>query len=96
MMSGIEAISIIGVVICIFGLIGTWVRNGRSQTAKFATLATQVKGIDEKLEDPTHGLSALNEKMGIFQTTCAGARASYDERIKRSEEDIKDLKRKRK
>jgi len=96
MSTAVGIFAIIGVCVCILGLIGTWVRNGRSQTAKFATLQTHVEGISKKLEDPAHGLGALSEKLGNFQTDCAFTRAGYDERIKGAQEDIKELKRKRK
>ena len=90
-----EIIAIIGVVGVGIGLIATWVKNGRSQAKEFGALQQNLKGVNDKLEHPTNGLPALNEKMGNFQTTCALTRSGFAEKIKGAEDDIKELKKKR-
>jgi len=91
-MSGVEVASIIGVILIGLGLIATWVKNGRGQAKEFGALQENLKSVNDKLADPSNGLGALNTKMGKFQTTCAFTRASYDQKIKGAEEDIKELK----
>lgn len=94
-MSGIEIASVIGIMLVGIGLIATWVKNGRSQSREFGVLQANLKGVNDKLEHPAHGLSALNEKMGEFKTACALTRSSFTEKIKSAEDDIKELKKKR-
>lgn len=91
-MSAGEIIALAGVAIVGFGLAATWVKNGRSQDREFGALQENLKGVNDKLEDPNHGLGALNEKMSDFKTTCAQSRASFTEKIKEAENDIKEIK----
>ena len=93
-MSAGEIIALAGVAIVGFGLAATWVKNGRIQDREFGALQENLKGVNDKLEDPNYGLGALNEKMSDFKITCAQSRTSFAEKIKKNESDIKDLKKK--
>lgn len=94
-MTGIEIASIVGVIIVGAGLIGTWIKNGRSQARDFGALKSDVKGIRNQLDDENYGLSALSEKINSVKTHCALTSGSFAERIKGVEDDVKEFKKKR-
>jgi len=84
-MSTVEAVSVIGLVLVMLGLIGTWIKNGRSQSRWFG-------GINKQLEDPNHGLSALAKKMENMQTHCASTTSSFGQQIKNHDKAIEEIK----
>lgn len=90
-----EIVAIFIGVVAVLGLIGTWVKNGRASSSEFGGLKADLNNINGKLDDPSHGLGALSDKMGDFQTTCALTRSAFTEQIKNAKEDIKELKKKR-
>ena len=76
------------------GLIGTWIRNGRSQSKRNQTIIDNQANILARLNDETTGLTALNEKMHTYETHCAGMSTGLSERVIAAERDIKELKHK--
>ena len=77
-----EMASIIGVIIIGLGLIGTWVRNGRSQGKQLGSLDTRMENLDKKLDDPNTGLGAIKNSVDNQAINCARITSSYSERIK--------------
>jgi len=74
-MSVAEVFSIIGVVIIGLGLILTLVRNGRSQSRSMGklegTLVTSIGNINNRLDDPNNGLSAIKGAVDEQAVHCA-------------------------
>jgi len=89
------------------GLVYTILHNNSRQNEKDATLKADIKNsiqalkndvVDLKntLNDPTRGLSAISDELSHMRENCAKITSGFAERIKRSEEDINDItKRKR-
>lgn len=76
------------------GLILTWVRNGNSESEQFGGLKTDVKNIQNSLDNPDCGLGALSTKIAEFKTHCAKVSTSLSERVKSHEKSIDRLKEK--
>lgn len=87
-----EIVSIIGVCLIGIGLIATWVRNGRSQSEQLGGLKTDVRNIQNSLDNPDYGLGALNNKAAEYKAHCAKVSTSLSERVKSHEKAIDEIK----
>lgn len=94
-MSPGEIAAIIGVCLVALGLIGTWVKNGRASGREHGGLNAELTGINNKLSDENYGLSALGEKINDMQKHCASVTAGFSERIKGVEDDVKEIKKRK-
>lgn len=95
--------AVVGVLFTGGGLILTWRKNGRSQRERDLDLAmkqaardtainTTQENILAKLDDPTTGLPAVNEKVNAMVTHCAEVSTGVVERVNAAERDIKEVK----
>ena len=71
------------------GLIATWSKNGKSQAVKYGELKNEVGNTGGKVDTLTKTVSDLDKKVGKYQEISA----RQDERLKGTEQDIKELKR---
>ena len=76
-------------------VIVTWQRNGKSQAKRDERLELNQQNIMNTLGDPSHGLTAMNDKVNNLANHCASVTAGFAERINAAERDIKELKVKR-
>lgn len=76
------------------GVVATWRKNGKDQSARDQEIKDNQGEIIKRLDDKDTGLSALNEKVHGFEVTCAGTRSEFSQRIIAAERDVKDLKQK--
>lgn len=88
--------SCVTALVAVGGVVATWRKNGREQAVRDQQLADNQTSIIDKLEDPTTGLSALNQRFQNFEINFTDTRGRFDERIEATERDIKELKRKKK
>ena len=81
------------------GVIYSIIRNGRTQNRKDTELKTMLKSeianIKDKLDDPNEGLGAIKKEMKSIQLNCASVTSGFKARIDGLEEDVKDVKKKR-
>jgi len=68
------------------GLVATWLRNNRSQGKHQGILETEIKNINDKLEDENTGLGAIKKCVDDQKVYCARISSGYGERIKDLEE----------
>lgn len=98
-------IAIVGVLIVAIGLIATWRKNGRTQTArdiaqaeKEATFQQEIKSnmehIDEELKSEDHGLVALAQGQAAFRENCARVSTGLAAKVESNSSSIKELKQK--
>jgi len=77
-----DVIALVGVALIGFGLIATWMRNGRSQARRQGSLETDVKHIKETLDDENTGLGAIKKSVDDQRLHCAAVSSAFGERIK--------------
>ena len=96
-MSITEMFSIIGVVTIGFGLVITLVRNGRGETARNASLKTElrkdIQNINDKLENRMTGLGAIKKGVDDQRLHCVRVSTSLEEKVSSHTKDIDELKR---
>lgn len=78
--------------VAVGGVIVTWRRNGRNQAKRDERLNLNQENIIKKLDDPTHGLTAINDKVNDMKNHCATVSTGLTERMKAAERDIKEAK----
>jgi len=91
-MSVAEIVAVVMAILVGIGLILTWVRNGNSQSEQFGSLKTDVKNIQNSLDNSDCGLGALSGKIAEFKTHCAKVSTSLSERVQSHEKSIDRLK----
>lgn len=82
-----EILAIGGVIIIGIGLIGTWIRNGKSQSKRDGVLEERIEGINRRLDDENTGLGAIKKSVDKQEVHCAKMTTSFAERIKTLEGD---------
>lgn len=103
-MSVTDVATLVGVGVCLIGLIITWVRNGREQkrrdieqakisASRDTEIKSQIDHINGELSSPEHGLSVLAKGQGDFRTHCAMISTALAGRVTNAEKDIKELRR---
>ena len=84
--------SLVVAVVAAGGVIVTWRRNGKDQAARDERIALNQENIVKELDDPNHGLTAINDKVNNMVNHCATVSTSLTERMKTAERDVKELK----
>ena len=87
-----EIATLAGLVVIAGGMIGAWVRNGKSQAKRDEQLAGKTDEVLRRLNDEDTGLSALNEKVSAFRLHCEGVSTALTGRIATAERDIAEFK----
>lgn len=77
----VASVAIGGNLLLGVGLIATWVKNGKSQAAKYGTLEAEVKSTGEKVD-------IMSGKVDKFAVTLG----RQDERLITNEREIKELR----
>lgn len=88
--------SMVVAVVAVGGVFVTWRKNGKSATARDERLALNQENIMGKLDDPKHGLTAINDKVNDMVNHCGRVSTSIDGRVTAAERDIKEIKASRK
>ena len=91
-MSVAEIVAVVMAILVGIGLCVTWVRNGRSESEQLGSLKTDVKNIQNSLDNPDYGLGALSGKIAEFKTHCAKVSTALSEKVKSHEKFIDRLK----
>lgn len=78
--------------VAVVGVFATWRRNGKSAAARDERLAINQENIITKLDDPKHGLTAINDKVNDMVNHCGVVSTGLDGRLVAAERDVKDLK----
>ena len=78
--------------VAVGGVVLTWRRNGKTQAKRDGRLELNQENIMKKLEDPKHGLSAINDKVADMKTHCGVVSTGLTERMIAAERDIKEGK----
>ena len=85
-----SAMVMAGVAVC--GVLVTWRRNSNEQTARDERLALNQDTILERLDDPKHGLTAINDKVNDMVNHCGRVSTGLEARLTAAERDVKELK----
>lgn len=80
--------------VAVGGVLIAFRKNGKSEAARDERIALNQEHIVKKLDDPKHGLSAINDKVNNMVNHCASVSGRLDERLIAAERDVKDLKHK--
>lgn len=88
----VAASSLIVAVVATGGVVLSWRRNGKTAAARDERLAVNQENIIKKLDDKTHGLTAINDKVNDMVNNCARVSTGLTERMNAAERDVKDLK----
>ena len=91
----IASVGCVTATVAVGGVILAWRKNGKSEAARDERIALNQEHIVKKLDDPKHGLSAINDKVNNMVNHCASVSGRLDERLIAAERDVKDLKHKR-
>lgn len=83
-------------IISIGGYISTIARNGRAQAARDQKIESNQEMILRRLDDPKHGLAAIDDKVDGIVNNCVKTSTGFDEKIKAAERDIIELKKRNK
>jgi len=78
--------------VAVGGVIVTWRRNGKTQAKRDERLNLNQENIMKSLDDPTHGLAAIDDKVNNMVNHCATVSTGLTERMKAAERDIKEAK----
>jgi len=78
--------------VAVGGVIVTWRRNGKAQAKRDGRLELNQENIMQKLDDPSHGLTAINDKVNNMVNHCATVSTGLTERVKAAERDIREGK----
>lgn len=81
--------------VAVVGVVMTWRKNGKTQAARDERIALNQENIMGKLDDPKHGLTAINDKVNDMVNHCGRVSTGIDGRLVAAERDIKELKAKR-
>jgi len=84
--------SFVVAIVAAGGVIITWRKNGKSQAARDERIQVNQEHIIKKLDDPSHGLSVINDKVNNMVTHCAKVSTGLTERMIAAERDVKELK----
>ncbi len=84
--------SLVVAVFAAGGVVMTWRKNGKSQAARDGRIELTQENIIQKLDDPTNGLTAINEKVNRMVNHCATVSTGLTGRVDTAERDIKELK----
>jgi len=79
-------------VVAVGGVIKTLRANGKSAAARDERLALNQENIMEKLDDPKHGLTAINDKVNDMVNNCGRISTGLDGRVIALERDVKEVK----
>lgn len=88
----IATASIITSTVAVGGVLVTWRRNGKSAAARDERLSLNQENIINRLDDPKHGLTAINDKVNDMVNHCGRVSTGLDGRLVAAERDIKDMK----
>ena len=102
-MTGFEIAALVMSGVAILGLMGTWIKNGKSQVRRDKEAAVKQAERDQKLasnqisiiktlDDDESGLSAINKRMRSFELNCKGISTGLSTRVKMAEDDITEIK----
>ena len=78
--------------VAVGGVIVTWRRNGKTQAKRDERLNLNQENIMKTLDDPTHGLTAINDKVADMKAHCGVVSTGLTERMITAERDIKEVK----
>lgn len=84
--------SMVTASVAVVGVVATWRRNGKTAAARDERLALNQENIMKKLDDPKHGLTAINDKVNDMVNNCGRVSTGIDGRVTAAERDIKELK----
>ena len=87
--------SLVVAVVAAGGVVMTWRKNGTAAAARDERLAINQENIIKKLDDPTHGLTAINDKVNDMVNHCGVTSTGLDGRLVAAERDVKELKARR-
>ena len=87
-----EAASWVAIALIAFGQMATWIKNGRSQSAKYADLKHEVKDTGAKVDSVGVKVDRMDRTVSTFKEHCAGVSGRLDERVIATERDIHELK----
>jgi len=87
--------SLVVAVVAAGGVVVTWRKNGKSAAARDERLALNQENIIKKLDDPKHGLTAINDKVNDMVNHCGVTSTGLDGRLVAAERDVKELKARR-
>jgi len=68
-------------------------RNGKRTSQDYGSLRQDVKGINDKLDNPDTGLSATNKGITDIKVRCAGVTGKFEQKIENLEAEVFDGKR---
>ena len=78
--------------VAVGGVIITWRRNGKNQAKRDERLTLNQENIIKTLDDPVHGLTAINDKVADMKAHCGVVSTGLTERMVAAERDIKEVK----
>ena len=84
--------SMITAAAAVGGVFYTWRRNGKQQTARDERLELNQGNIISKLDDPKHGLTAINDRVNDMVNNCGKVSTGLEGRLRTAERDISELK----
>lgn len=94
----IEIATLIIAVAAVSGLIATWIKNGRNQSRSFGSLEGSLKekisAIQSRLDDPSHGLSAIKDSVDEQKLHCAKVSTALATKLGTAEREVEELKKK--
>ncbi len=80
-------------VLIAVGLIATWIRNGRSQGAKYGKLEGKVDDISQNIkQDIKPELKNIHDGVSGMRTHCATVSTALSERVKHAEKQLDELR----
>ena len=86
--------SVVVAAVAVGGVLVAYRKNGRNQATRDERLHSNQEHIIKKLDDPTNGLTAINEKVNKMVSHCATVSTGLTERVNAAERDILELKHK--
>jgi len=87
--------SMVVAVVAVGGVLVTWRKNGTAAASRDERLALNQENIITKLDDPKHGLTAINDKVNDMVNHCGVTSTAIDGRLVAAERDVKELKSRR-
>lgn len=80
-----EIVAIVVASMTGIGLIGTWIKNGRTEAKNNAVmeanLKAEIKDVKDDIKHPEYGLSAIKKKVDEQVLYCARTSTSLKERV---------------
>ena len=86
--------SVVVAAIAVGGVLVAYRKNGKDQAARDQEIKDNQSEIIGRLDHKETGLTALHEKVHVFEVNCARTTSEFDQRILAAERDVKELKHK--